>query len=77
MLEVVTMMFFEMQSLATLKTYHGVELALAKGTVFFFHGKVCGHSLTRFQKKIQLYFFFPERVYMPLTQLFRRSLNKK
>ena len=43
-----------------------------KGTVFFFLGKDCGHSLTQFQKnlyfffrtpgkKIQLYFFFPEK----------------
>ena len=32
------------------------------------------HSIS---EKNTAVFFFPERVYMPLTQLFRRSLNKK
>ena len=61
----------------------------AKVSYFFFLGKVCGHSLTRFQESLHFFipktrekeykciFFFLEKVYMPLTQLFWRSFNKK
>ena len=60
-----------------------------KGTVFFyFRGKVDAHSLTqilehlyffskRWAKKNTAVFFFPGKVYVPLTQLFWRSLYKK
>ena len=62
---------------------------LHKDTVFFFLGKNCGHSLTRFQKNLYFFFrtpgkkkyscifFFPEKDYMSLTQLFWMSLYKK
>ena len=57
----------------------------AKVSYFFFLGKVCGHSLTRFQKsffflpktgkKIQLYFFFPRKSLHATHSTFQEELK--
>ena len=60
-------------------------MSIRKGTVFFFPWKrlrSLTHSISEisgffYPKKIQLYFFFPEKDYVPLTQLFWMSLYKK